>query len=71
MNAEELAERFREDRARLVEAEPLVDRAFTSVMASFDDKFAEPVIDRDAPARRSGVSADCAPSDSRTADHRN
>ena len=29
MTAEELAERFRADRARLVEAEPLIDRAFT------------------------------------------
>ena len=29
MTAEELAERFRNDRARLVEAEPLIDRAFT------------------------------------------
>ena len=28
MTAEELAERFRNDRARLVEAEPLIDRAF-------------------------------------------
>jgi hypothetical protein len=37
MNAEELAERFRTDRARLVEAAPLIDRAFGSVMASFAD----------------------------------
>jgi len=35
MNAEELAERFRTDRARLVEAAPLIDRAFGSVIASF------------------------------------
>ncbi len=35
MNADELAERFRTDRARLVEAAPLIDRAFGSVMASF------------------------------------
>ncbi len=35
MNAEELAERFRTDRARLVEAAPLIDRALGSVMASF------------------------------------
>jgi len=35
MNAEDLAERFRADRARLVEAAPLIDRAFGSVMASF------------------------------------
>ena len=32
MTAEELAERFRNDRARLVEAEPLIDRAFISMM---------------------------------------
>ena len=31
MTAEELADRFRANRARLVEAEPLIDRAFTSV----------------------------------------
>ncbi len=37
MNAEELAERFRTDRARLVEAAPLIDRAFGSVIASFAD----------------------------------
>jgi Protein of unknown function (DUF1631) len=43
MNAEELARRFRTDRARLVEAEPLIDRAFGSVMASFDEKEPEPV----------------------------
>jgi hypothetical protein len=42
MNAEELAQRFRTDRARLVEAEPLIDRAFGSVMASFDEKQPEP-----------------------------
>ena len=33
MTAEELAERFRTDKARLVEAEPLIDRAFGSMMA--------------------------------------
>ena len=38
MNAEELAERFRTDRARLVEAAPLIDRAFGSVMASFAEE---------------------------------
>jgi hypothetical protein len=38
MNAEELAERFRTDRARLVEAAPLIDRAFGSVMASFAEQ---------------------------------
>ncbi len=43
MNAEELAVRFRNDRARLVEAEPLIDRAFGSVMASFAEKVPEPV----------------------------
>jgi len=43
MNAEELAVRFRTDRARLVEAEPLIDRAFGSVMASFGEKVPESV----------------------------
>jgi hypothetical protein len=43
MNAEELAERFRTDRARLVEAEPLIDRALGSVVASFAEKIPEPV----------------------------
>jgi hypothetical protein len=43
LTAEELAERFRNDRARLVEAEPLVDRAFTSMMATLEEKFGEPV----------------------------
>ncbi len=43
MNAEELAARFRDDRARLVEAEPLIDRAFGSVIASFNEKVPEPV----------------------------
>jgi hypothetical protein len=43
MNAEELAVRFRTDRARLVEAEPLVDRAFGSVIASLAEKIPEPV----------------------------
>jgi hypothetical protein len=42
MNAEELADRFRTDRARRVEAEPLIDRAFGSVMASFAEKVPEP-----------------------------
>jgi len=42
MNADELAERFRKDRARLVEAEPLVDRAFGSVIASMAEKLPEP-----------------------------
>ena len=39
MTAEELAERFRADRARLVEAEPLIDRAFTSVIGELSDRF--------------------------------
>jgi hypothetical protein len=43
MNAEELAVRFRTDRARLVEAEPLIDRAFGSVIASFAEQAPEPV----------------------------
>ena len=42
MNAEELAERFRTDRARLVEAAPLIDRAFGSVMASFAETLPQP-----------------------------
>ncbi len=41
LTADELAERFRNDRARLVEAEPLVDRAFTSMMATLEEKFAD------------------------------
>ena len=41
MTAEDLALRFRDDRARLVEAEPLIDRAFGSMMAQIDDKFPE------------------------------
>ncbi|HTQ01626.1 MAG TPA: DUF1631 family protein, partial [Casimicrobiaceae bacterium] len=41
LTADELADRFRNDRARLVEAEPLVDRAFMSMMASFEEKFGE------------------------------
>jgi hypothetical protein len=39
MTAEELATRFRNDRARLVEAEPLIDRAFTSMMTQLEEKF--------------------------------
>ena len=42
MNADELAERFRCDRARLVEAAPLIDRAFDSVLASFAEALPEP-----------------------------
>jgi len=41
MSADELAERFRSDRARVVEAEPLIDRAFGSVLASFAEKIPE------------------------------
>jgi hypothetical protein len=39
MTADELAERFRANRARLVEAEPLIDRAFTSVISELSDRF--------------------------------
>src|SRR5512143_3819591 len=39
MTAEELATRFRSDSARLVEAEPLIDRAFGSMMQQIDDQF--------------------------------
>jgi hypothetical protein len=39
LTADELAERFRNDRARMVEAEPLIDRAFTSMMATIEEKF--------------------------------
>jgi len=38
MTAEDLAERFRNDRARLVEAEPLIDRAFSSMMTQMEEK---------------------------------
>ena len=41
MTAEELAERFRSDRSRLVEAEPLIDRAFGSMMQQIDTQFPE------------------------------
>jgi hypothetical protein len=41
LTADELADRFRTDRARLVEAEPLIDRAFVSMMASLEEKFGE------------------------------
>src|SRR6202008_860262 len=41
LTGDELADRFRKDRARLVEAEPLVDRAFVSMMASLEEKFAD------------------------------
>src|SRR5436853_3588291 len=39
LTADELADRFRTDRARLVEAAPLVDRAFVSMMAKLEEKF--------------------------------
>ena len=42
MNADELAERFRSDSARLVEAAPLIDRAFDSVLAQFAETLPEP-----------------------------
>ncbi len=38
MTAEELAGRFRNDRARLVEAEPLIDRAFSSMLTQMEEK---------------------------------
>ncbi len=41
MTAEELAERFRADRARVVEAEPLIDRAFTDMMARIEQTLPE------------------------------
>jgi len=41
MTADELAERFRADRARVVEAEPLIDRAFTSMISQIEEKFPE------------------------------
>jgi hypothetical protein len=41
MTADELADRFRRDRARLVEAEPLIDRAMGNVMATFGEGLAE------------------------------
>jgi len=41
ITAEELAEHFRTDKARLVEAEPLIDRAVSSMMAQMEDKFVE------------------------------
>ena len=41
ITADELAEYFREDRARVVEAEPLIDRAFSNMMTQMNDKFAE------------------------------
>jgi hypothetical protein len=40
MTAEELAERFRADRARPVEAEPLLDRALTTVLGQLEGRLA-------------------------------
>ena len=40
MTAEELAERFRADRARPVEAEPLLDRALTTVIGQLETRLA-------------------------------
>ena len=42
MTAVDLAERFRADRARLVEAEPLIDRAFTSILTHIEGKLSRP-----------------------------
>jgi hypothetical protein len=39
LTADELAGQFRNNRARLVEAEPLIDRAFTRVMSEITDRF--------------------------------
>ena len=41
MTAEELANLFRKDHARLVEAEPLLDQAFSSMLANLGDRAAE------------------------------
>ena len=40
MTADELAKLFRTDHARLVEAEPLLDQAFTSMLANIGDRAA-------------------------------
>jgi hypothetical protein len=42
MTAEELAALFRRDHARLVEAEPLVDRAFTTMIAGINERLSVP-----------------------------
>ena len=44
MTAEDLADRFRADRARVVEAEPLIDRAFTSMVTKIEEKYPEPAV---------------------------
>ncbi len=41
ITAEELAGLFRDDRARLVEAEPLIDRAVSSMLAKMEDRLVE------------------------------
>ena len=41
LTADELAQRFRNDRARLVEAEPLIDRAFVQMISSLGEKLGE------------------------------
>ena len=41
MTAEELADRFRADRARLVEAEPLIDRALSNVVTTLNQQMDE------------------------------
>ena len=41
ITAEELAEHFRDDRARVVEAEPLIDRAFSNMMVQMEGKLTE------------------------------
>jgi hypothetical protein len=46
LTADELADRFRNDRARLVEAEPLIDRAFVSMMTSLEERFGEHTAER-------------------------
>lgn len=45
MTAEDLADRFRADRARVVEAEPLIDRAFSSMMTQLEHKLVEVAAD--------------------------
>src|SRR5215470_12776470 len=43
LTVDELAQRFRNDRARLVEAEPLVDRAFVQMISSLGEKLGEKI----------------------------
>ncbi len=45
MTAEDLADQFRADRARVVEAEPLIDRAFSSMMTQMEQKLVEVAAD--------------------------